>query len=423
MLSYTFMGIADTFMVARIGTTEIAAVGLGMTATFTLTCFGLGLLNAVKVVASQAFGAGNPARSREAAYQGMFIAVVTGLVVLGLTPLSGPILALMGARNGVMVMGAEYFQLRLLGVLPMFLSIAAFGYFQGLGDTRTPMRITVVANLVNVGLDVVLIFGLGPFPEMGTTGAAVATAVAFGLQGGAAVLVLVRSGRTLDFQRRPFRLKGSRELLRLGLPMGMQWFLEVIGWAAFAGFVARQGEVHLAAHTIAIRVISVSFLVGHGIGEGASILTGQAVGARQEGVARRVARRATYLCLGVMGACGLAFVFFGTQIIGFFRPGPEVLDTAVSLLLIAAAFQLFDAVVVVKTGVLNGAGDTRFVMFVGVAIAWTILVPFGYLLCNGAGYGAPGAWWAILLELLVLAAVLAWRWERRSPLRKAIDAA
>jgi len=409
MLSYTAMSLADTVFVAQIGTTEVAAVGLATTATFTLTCFAAGLLNAVKVVASQAWGAGNGDRSREVGYQGLGVAVLLGIIVLGLAPLAAIILSLMGAEGAVHTMGVDYFRIRIFGAIPIFASLAAFGYFQGLGDTKTPMRVQVGANIINIVLDYLLIFGVGPFPEMGTSGAAVATVIAFGVQGLVGTALFLRA----TWHGPKLRLEGTRELLRLGLPIGVRYLLDVLSWAVFTAFVARQGEAHLAAHIIAIRIVSVSFLPGHGIGEAACVLTGQAVGAGDMAAAHRVARRSTVIGLWVMGLCGLGFLLFGATIVGLFNPAADVLEVGASLLVIAAAFQLFDAVAMIKTGALNGAGDTTYVMLVSVITSWTILVPLGWALCVATGQGAPGAWLAITAQVVVMAGLYWRRWDAR----------
>ena len=416
MLSYTFMSLADTVFVARLGTTEVAAVGLATTATFTLTCFGLGLLNAVKVVASQATGADRPERAREIGFQGIGVGILVGFLVLGLTPTAPAILGLMGGEGNVLGLAVEYFRIRLLGAIPIFASVAAFGYFQGLGDTKTPMRVQVGANVLNIVLDYFLIFGVGPFPEMGTAGAAVATAISFGVQGVVGVALFWRA----TAGDRSFRVTGIGELFRLGLPIGVRYFLDVASWAVFTAFVARQGEAHLAAHTIAIRIVSVSFLPGYGIGEAACVLTGQAVGAKDIDAAHRAARRATIIGLWVMGVCGVGFLLFGAQLVGLFNPEPEVLRIGAHLLIIAAAFQLFDAVAMIKTGALNGVGDTTFVMIASVSCAWAVLVPLGYLLCVYTGWGVAGAWIAITVQVMVLSVIYWRRWEGKRPTRRAV---
>jgi MATE family multidrug resistance protein len=202
--------------------------------------------------------------------------------------------------------------------------------------------------------------------------------------------------------------------------MGFRNLLEIGSWSVFTGIVARTGEAHLAAHVIAIRIISVSFLPGHGISEAACVLTGQAVGAGNGEAARRVAKTATNVCLVAMGACAVVFLFFGSELVGLFRNDPRVLETGARLLLIAAGFQLFDAVAMVKIGALNGAGDTRYVMFANVALAWLVLLPVGWGFCRAAGWGAPGAWVGITAEVAVLALVLSLRWRGSRPFEGAL---
>jgi multidrug resistance protein, MATE family len=374
-------------------------------------------MNAVKVVVAQAFGGNRLARTREAAVQGLWLGLLLGTVGLAFLPLSTPLVGAMGGSGALLDIGSEYFAVRLLGILPMYVSLAAFGYFQGLGDTRTPMVVQVVANVLNIGLDYVLIYGLGPVPAYGPLGAAMATVLAFVVQAVVGVLLLRRAlGGLPNVPRR-----GLGQIVNLGLPMGVRFSLEVVSWAVFTAFIARIGEAHLAAHIIAIRIISVSFLPGHGIGEAASVLVGQAVGARNEGSARRVTRVATVLGLAIMGAFGVVFLLFGAELFGLFNPDPEVAEIGRSLLLIGAAFQLFDAVAMVKQGALNGAGDTRFTMLVGVGSSWLLLLPLGWWLCNLAGWGAPGAWVALTLYIVGVAAIMALRWQGPVAVRSALE--
>ena len=418
MLSYTFMSLADTLMVAQLGTTEVAAVGIGATAYFTVVCFGMGLLGGVKVITAQAHGAGDEARGRAVAWQGALVGVSLGLVMLGLIPLSGPIMDVMAGGGRTGALGGEYFGARLWGVVAHLLSVACFGWFEGRGQTALPMVVRVMANVLNVCLDAVLIFGLGPFPEMGVKGAAVATVFALVAQAIVAFALL--------WHRTPSErvsLDGMSELFRIGGPMGVQWALEVQSWALFSSLVARVGDAHLAAHTIVVRICSVSFLPGHAIGEAASILTGQAVGAGDAAAARRATRTATYVAVGLMGAFGLVFLGFGEHLLSVFKPDPEVLDIGVKLMAIAAVFQVFDGLLMTRTGALNGVGDTRFVMAYSVAMAWLQMVPMAWFLCNTLEWGVHGAWLSLTAEIMVLSAIMWRRWSHGIVERVALEKA
>lgn len=409
MLSYTFMGVADTLMVGQLGAREVAAVGLGAVAMFTVIAFGWGLLDGVKVVVAQAHGAQDEERAVSHTFQGIALAIASGVFLLLVLPLGPPLLSALGGRGEAAVLAREYFGPRLFGALPMLVSIAAFGYFQGIGDTTTPMRLQVAANLLNIGLDTVLIFGLGPIPALGVAGAAWATVIALTVQGVAALVFFWRA----IAGRRRFSWNGLGRLWQVGSPMGLRFFLDVLSWALFTGLIARFSEAHLAAHTIVVRVISVSFLPGRGIGDAASILVGHAVGALRFERARLVARRATIVAVALMGAFAVLFFAIGSSIVGLFTPSAEVVALGAKLMLIGAAFQVVDAVVMVKCGALNGEGDTRFVMLMNVASSWLVLLPLGYLFCTKMALGAQGAWFALTLQIVVVAVVSAWRWERR----------
>ena len=186
------------------------------------------------------FSAGDEARGRAVAWQGALVGVSLGLVMLGLIPLSGPIMDVMAGGGRTGALGGEYFGARLWGVVAHLLSVACFGWFEGRGQTALPMVVRVMTNVLNVCLDAVLIFGLGPFPEMGVKGAAVATVFALVAQAIVAFALL--------WHRTPSErvsLDGMSELFRIGGPMGVQWALEVQSWALFSSLVARVGDARL----------------------------------------------------------------------------------------------------------------------------------------------------------------------------------
>lgn len=179
-----------------------------------------------------------------------------------------------------------------------------------------------------------------------------------------------------------FTTRGLGELMRVGGPMGIQWALDVQYWAMFCALMARLGDVQMAAHTIVLRIVSMSFLPGHAFGEAASILTGQAHGAKAWGAARRIVSTATWVSAIFLGSIGLLFLVNRLLILvnpelllSLFRPEPDVMTLGVRLLTVAAAFQVIDGVVMARQGALNGIGDTRFVMMASVGTSRGILLP------------------------------------------------
>ncbi len=399
MLSYTVMGVADTLFVGQLGTAPLAAVGLAAACVHLGYAFSNGLLRGVRVKVAQSTGADDVAGARRFAWQGVWLALALGGLVALLAPLGPQLFEWMGASLAVRELAAAYFGVRLLGAPLLFLQLAFASWFQGRGDTRTPMVAHLLANGINVALDPVLIFGLLGAPALGIAGAAVATVVGFG----AAAMYLAWHFLRDAGREQPLMRSALAEIVTVGAPIGLRDLLEVGSWVAFTSLLARVGEVHLAAHVIAIRVVSVSFLPGYAVSEAVGVLTGQAVGARRPAMAREATRSGLLLAVGIMAACALVFVATPVPLVAAFGAEQDVMVVAVQLLRIAAVFQVFDAVAMVGIGALNGAGDTRITMLIGIGCAWLVKLPAGVGLALFAGMGAAGAWWGLTLEVIAYA--------------------
>lgn len=406
MLSHTAMSVADTLYVARLGTAQLAGIGVGATASFVLLAMGFGLTGGTRVLVANATGARNDHRARVMAWQGLWIAAVLGLVGLALSPASVPVARAFGGSPEVARFGAEYLAVCVGGSGMSLASLALSSWFQGRGDTRTPMVANVLANLLNIAMDPFFIFGWGPMPAMGVAGAAASTVLAQGI--GAAMLAVAIRRELRGVPAAP-RWDLLREALHIGAPMALRGALSVGGFAVFVAILARAGDAHLGAHVIVLRIVSVSFLPGHAVGEAAGVLVGQALGARRPELARQAFVAATRLAVVVMSLMGLVFVLFPTPLVGLFSPSPPVLVIAVQLMLVGAAFQVFDAVAMVAQGVLNGAGDTRFTLVAGVGTMWLVNLPLGWFLALHLGWGAVGAWTALTAEIVVFAGIALWR--------------
>lgn len=415
-LSFTAMGIVDTAMVGRLGPTEQGAVGLATTYMFTLYVFGLGLLGVVNTFVSQYHGAGRPRACGFALGQGIRIGVVVGAVTWVAVALSYPVWRLSGLGEDVSELGYRYLFFRSLGLPAVFGYWVYNGYLEGLGRTRTPMLITIAANAVNIVADAVLIFGMGPIPAMGVDGAGIATAVSNGFMLLCFVLVVHR--RRSAYQafgagevQRPWHGATIRRMFRIGLPMGFQFFGEIGAFLLFSVMVGWIGSVALAANQIAMRLMSISFMTGWGISVAATTLVGRHQGEKRPELAEIAARRCLQLMLGVSLVFGLLFATGAAPLASLFSPYPEVVYQAALLVLVASVFQVFDAVNMVAYGALKGAGDTRWPLWVVIAVNWGFGVPVVYLLTFPAGLGAVGAWAGMALMIGLQGGLLAWRFR------------
>ncbi|MFT4621687.1 MAG: MATE family multidrug resistance protein [Myxococcota bacterium] len=402
MFSYSAMTVADTLFVSWLGTAALAAIGLAATLGLLATAFGNGLLGGVRVTVAQAVGARDEALARTLGWQGIWLALALGLPVALLARHGAPLFGWMGASPEVSTLAASYFTWRTLAAPAVFANTALGGWFQARGDTRTPMVAAVLGNVVNIALDPVLIFGLGPVAPMGIEGAAIATVTSQAVM--LSVLVVPAARDLLRRISLPERA-AVRSIVRVGLPTGIQYTLDIASFTAFCALLARSGDAHLAAHVIAVRIIMLSFLPGLAIGQAAGVLVGQAVGARRPERARRAFRTGAEQATVVMGLLGLAFIVFPDALVGVFGAAPEVAVLASQVLLVAAAIQLSDAIATTALCSLTGAGDTRFVLAISVGASWLVKLPIAAALVLGTDLGVVGAWLGVAAEITALAVV------------------
>jgi MATE family multidrug resistance protein len=404
-ISYSLMTLTDTLLIGHIGRSELAGVALGGLFSFVLICFSFGLLRGANTLVSQAVGAGRHDRVSAYLSAALLTGLGLGLVTVGLGQVVARLLPHLTATEAAGRAACAYLSIRILGA-PLALSYVALREVSyGRGDAHAPMRATVAANLVNIGLAYLFVFVWG----WGVTGAAVATVIANAVELG--TLLWAQRGRGLGWRR-----AGAAELAalwRLGTPTGIQYILEVGSFAILALMISLLSEAEMAAHQIAIQVIHFTFLPVWAAGEAAAVLAGQAVGANEDGMVIRVSRLAAAVTGIYSGACALALAFAAPLIVAGFTRDPAVVGVAIALLHVAAIFQVFDAMNVVARGVLRGTGDVRYSAIVGVVCAWVCTPPLTWLLGWRLRLGALGGWMGLCLEIVVSAALLAWRVERR----------
>jgi|JI10StandDraft_1071094.scaffolds.fasta_scaffold48997_3 MATE family multidrug resistance protein len=406
MLAFTAMGVADTLLMGYVSTEAQGGVGLATIILFVLTAFFRGLLAGAQSVVAAADGARDRDRIERAGGAGVWLGLGTGAVATILLEAVRVFLLPHLADDRQVIAAADTF-LRAGLVLPL-LTLTSQGFLssiQGLGDSRTRMWASVWGNVTNVGLDLVLIFGLGFIPALGAAGAAIATVA------GTAVMLLIYARRYQRLVGAPRRPDGAvlRDAITLGLPAGTQQLMMSSAFLVTTVIIAQAGATHLAANQVLIHVLSVSFLPGFGIGEASGILVGRALGAGQRALAAETLRSGRTVAVVVMGACGVFFAVGGGWLASLFNPDPAVQALVAQLLRIAAIFQLFDAVAMVHICVLRAAGDTRFSLVITAGCAWGITVPAAWLLGHHLSMGAIGAWLGVTVEIIVLAALTSWR--------------
>ena len=355
--------------------------------------------------------------------QGIGVAVVFGALGAAVAFLGPHLFPFLSGSQEVADQADVYFGIRVLGAPITFLMLGVKSWFEGRGDTKTPMKANLLANGLNIAMDPILIFGWGPIPAMGIAGAALTTVGSVAV---AAIWLFGGSGAVLRRTSPRQRASSWGSILALGAPLGVRSVLEVGAWVLFTSLVARAGEWELAAHVVVMRIIMVSFLPGHAISESVSVLVGQSLGAGRPEGAREAWKAGTLLAVSGMAVMAVLFVVFPEPFIAVFGADERVVEVARSLLVIAACFQIFDAVAMTSHGALSGAGDTRYVMFVGVAGGWLINLPLAWILVVWADLGAAGAWYALTTEIVIVALiytrrVLGGRWVESVVVEAAVE--
>ena len=418
-LSMTVMGIVDTFIVGKIGTAEQGGVGMGATLFWTILSLFTGTMTATSTFVAQSYGAEKHELIKRWVMAALWLIPPMSLIMWLFIPIFPYAVDLMATTEEVRPHVVPYMTIRLIGAPFIIATIALSGFLRGLGDMKTPMIITVIVNLVNIFLDVILVFGYGPIPEMGVEGAAWATVAASGLSAALYLRVYLGKNYADVFGTRSWVWVKKEELLqflKIGLPIGGSWIIESISWALMTIYVASIDPEGLAAHIIVFTIIHFSFMPAVAFSIAASTLVGQYLGAERIDLAKRSANKAIISSMMLMGIFGIFFVVSRGRLIALFNPDPAVVEMGSVLLLIAAGFQLLDAIGIAISGILKGAGDTRYPLYVQIGAAWFVFAPMIFILGQGVGWGVYGAWIAALvfisqLGLLLLLRYVGGKWQ------------
>ncbi len=438
MLSYTVMQFVDKYFCARLGVEELAAAGNGGVAAWFPASVMFAFLGVINTFVSQNLGAGSPEKGSAYAWAGMWMSLVVWLVVmlpyaLWLPEVFAGMRALFGLGEvsaRVAGMEADYGRVLLVG---MVITLWARGVAQFFYGMHRPVVVTVgvvAGNLVNFVLTYALVFGEWGFPRWGVVGSAVGTVVGTAVELAVPMAVFL-SGRfdRLYGTRRAWRpsLHAVRDIARIGWPAGLMFGNEMVCWWVFmSGLVAQFGAGHNAASWITLQYMHLSFMPAVGMSIAVQAMVGKAIGAGAPEIARARARLGMWVTMAYMGACAVAMVVFRVPLVEMFvSHGPDaapseltgadpalVLAIGGQLLILAAVFQMFDAVGITMIGALRGAGDTLWPGVVTMVLAWGLIIGGGKLITElRPQWGALGPWIGAAAYIIAFALAMAWRWR------------
>ena len=423
-LGWTLMGAVD---IAMIGNYEPSPGGAAtdteqaMAAVCIGNAFVLGvampiaaILMALDPLVAQAYGAKRLEALSRHVRRGWLVAAMLAVPVTVLVLAAEPMLRLLRQPPDVVPLAADYAKAALPGSLALLAYTTTRQVLQAVGSVW-PLFVTVaVANVANATFNVVLIEGRWGFPELGPVGTGWASSASRVLM----AILLWRLGRRVLRSALVPHVRGVvhwpsiGRMFTIGIPIALQVGLEIWIFIAVTFLMGQLGEVQIDGHQVAIQLAALAFMVPLAIGAAAATRVGQALGRRDFDGTRRAAWTALALGTGVMTISAVVFVLAPAPLARVFTHEPEILALAITLLPIAAAFQLFDGAQVVALGVLRGAADTKIPAVINLLGYWALAFPLGYLLTFRFDAGARGLWWGLTLGLATVAVLLVWRIRR-----------
>lgn len=423
-LAQMSLHVTDTVLLGWYGVNELAAVVLATSTFFVTFILGSGFAQAVMPLVAAALGRGDETQVRRDTRMGLWLSFAFGLMTYPLFWWSKALLLALGQKPEVAALGQDFLRIAGLGMIPALLVMALKSYLAALERTQVVLWTTLVAVAVNLVMAYALIFGHWGAPELGVRGAAIAS---LAVQVLTFVVLAIYAAWLPELRRfrlfqRFWRPDGQAlvRVFRLGLPIGVTGLAESGMFQATALMMGWIGTVELAAHGITMQVVSLSFMVHLGLSNAATVRAGRADGAHDAQGLRDGAKVAIALSFGFGVAMVLLFMALPRPIIALFLDGskpetPMIIAFGVTLLAMAALFQLADAMQVMALGLLRGVRDTQVPMIAATVSYWVIGIPCAYLLAFRAGLGGVGLWLGLVIGLTFASTTMMWRFWHRVP--------
>ncbi|MEP0986326.1 MATE family efflux transporter [Ekhidna sp.] len=409
-LGHIMVGVSDSIMVGRIGVIPLAAATFAGTIYHVLMLFGIGVSYAItpKVAATDLR---DKAKLLQFLQNGFFMNLGLGLGLFALAYLASHFLNYFGQEESVAKAAGPYLIIMCGSLIPLMIFQTFRQYAEGLSDTFSPMIVSVFANLLNVFFNYMLIYGKLGAPELGLNGAGLATLLARVIM--FSVMIWWVRKKIIGFEWK-YKWSGIKELLRIGVPSGLQYVFEVGAFATAAIMVGWISAEALAAHNIALNLAAISYMAATGLAAASTIRIGNQMGLKDRRNLRIAGFSSFALVTVFMAFCGLTFILLRDVLPALYIDNDVVQTTAASLLIIAAAFQISDGIQAVGLGVLRGLTDVRVPTIVTFVAYWLIAIPIGYWFAFHGGHGVQGVWYGLSIGLTISGVLHIWRFNRLS---------
>jgi len=407
--------LVDNMMVGHVGTTELAAASFANNVFMIGMYFGMGITYGLTPLIGKAFSNGKFQEVAVLLKNGIFTHVSAAIVLTVVMFGAYFILPVLGQPSEVLNLAKPYFLLLCLSYLPFMLFFSIKQFFEGIGNTKMAMQITLTANAINVIVNYVLIFGKFGFPEMGLVGAGIGTLVSRLFMALLFVLYILKIPQFKEYfieaQKQFFSLDKIITILKIGIPIGFQIIVELLAFGVGAIMMGWLGEIPLAAHQVAIGLAAFTYMISLGVSQANTIRVSHQMGVKDYKSLKMAALASTHLVLAFMLAMGVVFILARNYLPLLFTLDPAVIDIAAGLLIIAAIFQVFDGLQVVMLSTLRGIADVKIPMFIAFFAYLLVGIPTSYILTFELNFGPQGIWYGYLVGLVTAGVLFYFRFK------------
>ena len=417
-LGQILVSVADSIMVGKfLGTIPLAAISLAVSILIIPMVFAIGVAFGLTPLIAGADGKDDPAEAVKYFKNGLVLNSVLGLLVYGVLAIFAQFAHLLGQDERVVSEAMPYLHIVGFSIVPMMAFFAFKQFAEGLSDTKAGMRVSLVANLLNILLNYPLITGWGPFPELGLAGAAISTlGTRFLMVAGMAIYIRKHkkfAAYWSHWRSTEITWRSIRDILAIGVPSGLQLVFEAGAFAMSGVIVGMIGPVQQAAHQIALNIASVSYMMVSGLGAAATIRVGNQLGKRDIPMLRLAGQSLFHLTLAMMVLTMILLIGLRNFLPEFYSSDPEVLEYTAVLMIAAGIFQLPDGVQATTLGALRGVQDVNIPTIIAFVAYWVIAVPMCYYLGITEKMGPLGVWIGLTTGLVLASIALYWRFQHK----------
>lgn len=411
------VNLVDNMMVGHIGTTQLAAASFATYVFLVGMLFGTGITFGLTPLVGQSFSSKNSSNIGSWFRNGVLVYFIASLIICALMSSVVFFMNRMGQKEEVVRMAIPFYLIHVSSLVPLMLFFSIKQFFEGLGNTRIAMLITIIANLVNIVLNYILIYGKLGFPALGIIGSGYASLISRSIMPVIFAWLVLRNPKFRVYFRDAFHATFDKVkillILSIGLPIGLQMVIEILAFsigAIMQGWISKES---LAGHQVAIGMASMTYMISFGLASGTTIRASHAIGERNRSELKHTIFASLHLVILFMSFMGLMFILLRNFVPLLFTTDPAVVRIAANLLVVGALFQIFDGMQVVLLGALRGIADVRVPMLLAFFSYIVVSLPVSYICAFVFKLGAPGVWMGFVFGLATAAVLFGLRLRKK----------